>query len=151
MKQTKTKEGEVIITSFTVLAFYSISLGLISGAVGPMSNHKSNIFRDDYILNLPPPPPSTTLTISDNIDNLPTVLNNGGGGHDPLGLIRKLAKLDKGEYNRPQIGHERTVFTIYGQTLACNVNIVCISTAFSYDIHILSLLVKLYAELEHYM
>jgi hypothetical protein len=38
---------------------------------------KPTIFPDD-ILNLPPP--STTLTISDNLHNFPTGLNNRGGG-----------------------------------------------------------------------
>jgi hypothetical protein len=74
-----------------------------SGAVGPMflggpravlfrqtekffrqTKHfsdKPKNFPDNNILNLlPPPPSSTTLTISDNIDNFPTGLNNRGGG-----------------------------------------------------------------------
>jgi hypothetical protein len=85
-----------------------LDIQLVSGAVGPMGfffggggaravlfrqtenvfrqtknfSDKPKIFPDDNILNLPPPP-STTLTISGNIDNFPTGLNNRGAMAPP--------------------------------------------------------------------
>ena len=42
-----------------------------------------NFFGQQHFKSSPLPPPSTTLTISDNIDNFPTGLNNRGGGPCP--------------------------------------------------------------------
>jgi hypothetical protein len=61
---------------------------VLRGGQGQYFSDKPKNFPDkpksfpDNILT--PPPVSTTLTISDNIDNFPTGLNNRGGGMAPL-------------------------------------------------------------------